>query len=92
MDEVIRGTTHTGRLGGKAREAGWRRFGHVQRGDSGDIGRRMLEMELPGRRPRGRPKRRFTVAVWEDVQVAGVRVEDTENRVRRKAMIRRGNT
>ena len=43
-------------------------FGHVQRKDSGDIGRRMLEIELPGRKPRGRPKRRFMDAVREDMQ------------------------
>ena len=68
-------------LGEKLREARLRWFGHAQRRDSGDIGRRMLEMELPGRRPRGRPKRRFMDAVKEDMKVVGVRVEDTENRV-----------
>ena len=55
-------------------------FGHLQRRDSGYIGRRMLEMELPGRSCRGRPKRRFMDAVREDMQVAGVRVEDTKTR------------
>ena len=50
-----------------------------------------LEMELPGRRPRGRQKRRFMDAVKEDMQVAGVRVEDTENRVKWKTMIRFGH-
>ena len=49
-NEVIRGTTQTGRLGEKARWARLRWFGHVQRRDSGDIRRRMLQMELPGRR------------------------------------------
>ena len=44
----------------------------------------MLETELPGRRPRGRPERRFRDAVKEDTQVAGVRVEDTEKRVKWK--------
>ena len=46
------------------------------------IGGRMLEMELPGRRRRGRPKRRFMDAVKEDMQVVGVRVEDTENKLK----------
>ncbi|KAK3544420.1 hypothetical protein QTP86_011158 [Hemibagrus guttatus] len=57
-NEYIRGTAHVGRLGDKVREARLRWFGHVQRRESEYIGRRMLDMELPGRRQRGRPKRR----------------------------------
>ena len=86
-NEVVRGTTQTGRLGDKAREDRLRRFGHAQRRDSGDIGRRMLEMELPGRRPRGRPRRRFMDAVKEDMQIVGVIVEDTKNRLKWKTVI-----
>ena len=52
----------------------------------GYIGRRMLEMELPSRRRRGRPKR-FIDAVKEDMQVVGVRVEDTKNRLKWKTVI-----
>ncbi|KAK3533820.1 hypothetical protein QTP70_031295, partial [Hemibagrus guttatus] len=58
-DEYIRGTAHVGRLGDKVRETRLRWFGHVQRRESEYIGRRMLDMELPGRRQRGRPKRRL---------------------------------
>ncbi|KAK3550945.1 hypothetical protein QTP70_010120 [Hemibagrus guttatus] len=61
-NEYIRGTAHVGRLGDKVSEARLRWFGHVQRRESEYIGRRMLDMELPGRRQRGRPKRRFTFA------------------------------
>ena len=42
----------------------------------------MLEMELPGKRKRGRPKRRFVDVVREDMQVAGVTEEDAEARKR----------
>ena len=59
--------------------------GHVQRRDSGDIGRRMLEMELPGRRPRGRPKRRYMDAV------NGGRLEDAKNRLKWQTVILCGN-
>ena len=48
-------------------------------------------MELPGRRRRGRPERRFMDAVKEDMQIVGVRLEDTENRVKWKTVIRSGN-
>ncbi|KAK3568194.1 hypothetical protein QTP86_000232 [Hemibagrus guttatus] len=56
-NKYIRGTAHVGRLGDKVREARLRWFGHIQRRESEYIGRRMLDMELPGRRQRGRPKR-----------------------------------
>ncbi|KAK3513085.1 hypothetical protein QTP70_000977 [Hemibagrus guttatus] len=76
-NEYIRGTAHVGRLGDKVREARLRWFGHVQRRESEYIGRRMLDMELPGRRQRGRPKRRYmdginTIQVLRMVQVVQV--------------------
>ncbi|KAK3546668.1 hypothetical protein QTP70_031404, partial [Hemibagrus guttatus] len=48
-NEYIRGTAHVGHLGDKVRETRLRWFGHVQRRESEYIGRRMLDMELPGR-------------------------------------------
>ena len=48
-------------------------------------------MELPGTRRRGRPKRRFIDAVTEDMQIVGVRVEETENRVKWKTVIHCGD-
>ncbi|KAF7642981.1 hypothetical protein LDENG_00246950 [Lucifuga dentata] len=66
--EYIRGTAHVRCFGDKVREARLRWFGHVQRRDSEHIGRRMLRLELPGRRPRGRPKRRFMDVVKEDMK------------------------
>ena len=51
----------------------------------------MLEMELPGRRRRGRPKRRYLDAVEEDMQALGVRVEDTKKRSKWKEVIRCGD-
>lgn len=63
----------------KEREARLRWFGCLRRKD---IGGRMMEMELPGRRKKGRPKRRFLDAVKEDKRLAGVTEEDAGNRVR----------
>ncbi|KAK3534572.1 hypothetical protein QTP86_016661 [Hemibagrus guttatus] len=79
-NEYIRGTAHVGRLGDKVREARLRWFGHVQRRESEYIGRRMLDMELPGRRQRGRPKRRYMDVINEDMKLVGASVEDAEDR------------
>ena len=60
MDEIrneyIRRTTQVGMFGEKTREARLRWYGHLRRKDDGYIGRRMLRMELPGKRKWGRPK------------------------------------
>ncbi|KAK3530487.1 hypothetical protein QTP86_024399 [Hemibagrus guttatus] len=87
----IRGTAHVGHLGDKVREARLRWFGHVQRRESEYIGRRMLDMELPGRRQRGRPKRRYMDGINEDMKLVGASVEDVEDRDRWREMIRCGD-
>ncbi|KAK3558446.1 hypothetical protein QTP86_018105, partial [Hemibagrus guttatus] len=89
-NEYIRGTAHVGCLGDKVREAGLRWFGHVQRRESEYIGRRMLDMELPGRRQRGRPKRRYMDGINEDMKLVGASVEDAEDRDRWREMIHCG--
>ncbi|KAK3571406.1 hypothetical protein QTP86_010698 [Hemibagrus guttatus] len=90
-NEYIRGTAHVGRLGDKVREARLRWFGHVQRRESEYIGRRMLDMGLPGRRQRGRPKRRYMDGMNEDMKLVGASVEDAEDRDRWREMIRCGD-
>ena len=67
-----------GRFGEKTREARLRWHGHERRKDDGYIGRRMMRMELPGKRKRGRPKRRFMDE--EDMAEVEVTEEDTEDR------------
>ncbi|MCJ8738369.1 hypothetical protein PDJAM_G00034910 [Pangasius djambal] len=90
-NEYIRGTAHVGRLGDKVREARLRWFGHVQRRESEYTGRRMLDMELLGRRRRGRPKRRYMDVINEDMKLVGASVEDAEDRDRWRVMIRCGD-
>ena len=91
MDKIrnkyIRGTAHVRRFGEKVREARLRWFGHVQRRDEEYIGKKVLDIELPGKRKRGRPKRRYMDGVREDMRVVGVSMEDVENRVRWRRMI-----
>ena len=56
-----------------------------------DIGRRMLRMELPGKRKRGRPKRRFMDVVKEDMAEVEVTEEDTVDRRNWRKKIRCGD-
>ncbi|KAM8853652.1 putative transposon-derived protein F52C9.6 [Synchiropus picturatus] len=90
--QYIRGTAHVRCLGDKVRETRLRWFGHVQRRESQYIGRRMLRLELPGRRWRGRPKMRFMEVVKEDMRFVGLREEEAEDRVRWRKMIRCGDS
>ena len=68
----IRGTVKVERLGMKMREGRLRWYGHVMRRDQEYVGRRMMEMELPGRR-RGRPRRRFLDVVKDDMGEVGAK-------------------
>ena len=50
-----------------------------------------MRLELPGRRPGGRPKKRFMDVVKKDMKLVVVRKEDAEDRVRWRRMNRSGN-
>ena len=50
----------------------------------------MMEMELPGKRKRGRPKRRFLDVVKEDMGEVRAKETDVENRTVWRKMIRCG--
>ena len=77
-NEYIRGTAQVGKFGEKTREARLRWYEHLRRKNDGYIVRRMLRMELPGKRKRGRPKRRFMDVVKEDMAEVEVTEEDTD--------------
>ena len=55
------------------------------------IGRKVLAMELPGKRGRGRPKRRFMDTTREDLAVVKIREEDALDRRKWKGAIRCGD-
>ena len=90
-NEHIRSTVKVEQLGMKMREGRLRWYGHVMRRDQEYVGRKMMEMELPGKRRRGRPKRRFLDAVKEDMQEVGVKETDVEDRKMWRMMIRCGH-
>ena len=90
-NEYIRGTAQVGRFGEKTRDARLRWYGHVLRKDDGYIGRRMLRMELPGKRKQGRPKRRFMDVVKEDMAEVEVKEEDADDSSNWRLKIRCGD-
>ena len=74
-------------LGMKLREGRLRWYGHVMRRDQEYVRRRIMEMELPGKRRRGRPKRRFLDVVKEDMGKVGAKETDVEDRKMWRMMI-----
>ena len=90
-NEYIRSTVKVERLGMKMREGRLRWYGHVMRRDQEYVGRKMMEMELPGKRRRGRPKRQFLDVVKEDIGKVGAKETDIEDRKMWKMMIRCGH-
>ena len=79
-NEHIRSTVKVERLGMKMREGRLRWYGHVMRRDQEYVGRKMMEMELPGKRRRGRSKRIFLDVVKEDMKEVGAKEMDIEDR------------
>ena len=79
-NEYIRSTVKVERLGIKIREGRLWWYGHVMRRDQEYVGRKMMEMELPGKRRKGRPKRRFVYVVKEDMGEVDAKGTDVEDR------------
>ena len=90
-NEHIRSTVKVQRLGMKMREGKLRWYGHVMRRGQENIGRKKMEMELPGKRRRGRPKRKFLDVVKKDMGKVGAKETDVEDRKMWRMIIRCGH-
>ena len=64
-------------------------FGHVYRRDGDDPVCKVREVEAPGRRPRGRPKKTWSDCVRGDLLDAGVPEAAAEDRARWNTIISR---
>ena len=89
-NEFIRRTVKVERLGIKMRDGRLRWYGHVMSRNEEYVGRKIMEMELPGKRKTGRPKRRLLDVVKEDMGKVSARETDVENRTVWRKMIRSG--
>ena len=88
--KYIRGTVKVQRLGIKIGEGRLRWYGYVMRRDQEYVGRKIVEMELPGKRRRGRPQRRFLDVVKKDMGEVGARETKGEYRTVWRKMLRCG--
>ena len=66
-------------------------YGHIMRRDQEHVGRKMMEMELLGKRKKGRPKRIFLDVVKKDMGEVGAKETDIEDRKVWRMMIRCGH-
>ena len=71
-NEYIRGSLKISPLSLKVKEARLRWYGHLRRRDEDHPARKMMEMEPPGRRRRGRPKLRWLDCVRRDSNELGI--------------------
>ena len=65
-NERIRGTTKVGEISKKVQESRLKWYGHVSRREDEYVGKRVMRMEVPGKRRIGRPKRRWLDSIWND--------------------------
>ena len=72
-NERIRGTTKVGEISKKVQESRLKWYGHVLRRYAEYVGKRVLVMEVPGKRRRGRPKQRWLDSIRNDLSERVVR-------------------
>ena len=63
----------------------------MKRKEEGYVGKRMIEMAIPGKRKRGRPERRWMDLVREDVKMVGAREGDEVDRTLWRRLLRCGD-
>ncbi|PIO69918.1 hypothetical protein TELCIR_08246 [Teladorsagia circumcincta] len=64
----------------KMREARLRWYGHVLRANDDTVCKIGLDFNVPGKRPRGRPKQRWLDTLHEDLKLAGLHPDQAHNR------------
>ena len=79
-NEYVRGIAKITKLGDKLLNARLRWYGYVKRREEDYVGKRMVEMVVPGIRKRGRPKRRWMDLVREDMERVEAREGDEVDR------------
>ena len=75
----------------KMMSARLRWYGHVKRREEGYVGKRMMEVTVPGRRKRGRPRRSWMDLAREDLKSVEAKEGDEVDRVKWRILSRCGD-
>ena len=79
-NETVRNRLKVEKITDRLRRARLKWYGHVERRDENYVGRRVMNMALPGKRKRGRPKRRWCDNIKEDLEEIGAAGDDAKDR------------
>lgn len=81
-NEAIREKMQVAPITEKLQESRLRWFGHVQRRDPDTVSKRAFDLKVDGKRPRGKPKRRWMDVVQKDIKDNGLSLEDAQDRAK----------
>uniref|UniRef100_A0A914X4N9 Reverse transcriptase domain-containing protein n=1 Tax=Plectus sambesii TaxID=2011161 RepID=A0A914X4N9_9BILA len=91
MNNDVRRRLGVAPITAKMREGRLRWYGHVVRSDEHSVARTAMRLDPDGRRPRGRPKKRWMDRIKEDMQHANVAPEDALDRAKWRQMCRQAD-
>ena len=89
-NEYVRGTAKIVKLEDKLRNARLRWYGHAKRREEGYVGKTIMELAVPGRRKRGRPRKKWMDLAREDMESVGAKEGDKIVREKWKILSRCG--
>ncbi|VDO25034.1 unnamed protein product [Heligmosomoides polygyrus] len=90
-NDAIRQKFGVAPIADKMWEARLRWYGDVLRGKEDSVRKIGLELEVSGKRPRGRPKQRWSDALHTDLKIAGVHPDQAQDRERWRHDTRRAH-
>ena len=87
-ERINRGTSKVGEISKKVQESRLKWYGHVLRREDEYVGKRVMAMEVPRKKRRGRPKRRWLDSIGNDLSERELSRDDAQDRARWRRLIR----